>query len=57
MKVPLYSPYEKKDHTRSSRKVESGLGLFDNNAVNLAMALIMSVGGMAVALYFWTVDW
>ena len=55
MQVPVYSPYDKKDHTKSSRKIESGLGLLDNNAVNLAMALIMSLGGMAVAPYFWSV--
>ena len=36
-----------------SRRVESGLGLLDNNAVNVLMALLMSTGGMAVAGYVW----
>jgi len=36
-----------------SRKIETGLGVLDNNAVNLLMALIMSVGGMVVASWYW----
>lgn len=40
---------------RASRHVESGLGLLDNNAVNFLMALIMSVGGMLVAAWYWKV--
>ena len=38
-----------------SRRVESGLGLLDNNAVNVLMALLMSIGGMVVAGYVWHV--
>ena len=38
-----------------SRRIESGLGLLDNNAVNVLMALLMSIGGMAVAGYVWHV--
>ena len=40
---------------RASRKVESGLDLLDNNAVNLLMALIMSLGGMMAASWYWHV--
>lgn len=36
-----------------SRKVESGLGLLDNNDVNVLMAVAMSVGGMLLAGYAW----
>ena len=38
-----------------SRHVESGLGLLDNNAVNVLMALLMSIGGMVVTSYIWHV--
>lgn len=38
-----------------SRRVESGLGLLDNNAVNVLMALLMSIGGMVVTSYIWHV--
>ena len=36
-----------------SRRVESGRDIVDNNAVNVLMALIMSVGAMGVASYAW----
>ena len=36
-----------------SRHVENGLGILDNNEVNLLMALLMSVGGMFIASYVW----
>ncbi|KAL4932952.1 DUF92 domain-containing protein [Aspergillus undulatus] len=36
-----------------SRRVESGRDILDNNAVNVLMALIMSVGAMGVATYVW----
>ena len=42
---------KKDDHP--SRKIESGLGILDNNAVNLVMAVSMSIGGMIVASYVW----
>ncbi|KAL9012760.1 MAG: hypothetical protein Q9173_002485 [Seirophora scorigena] len=42
-KVLLVGSYEKKDGN-SSRRVESGIGVLDNNTVNVLMALIMSVG-------------
>ena len=38
-----------------SRKVEAGYDIFDNNAINLLMASIMSVGGMLVAGLLWDV--
>lgn len=38
-----------------SRRVESGYDLLDNNGVNVLMAAIMSVGGMAVASYLWDI--
>lgn len=38
-----------------SRRVESGFDLLDNNDVNVLMAAIMSIGGMAVASYVWDV--
>ena len=50
--MPVRSPNAKKEDD-SSRKIESGLGLLDNNTVNLLMALIMSVGGMIVVGYMW----
>lgn len=37
----------------SSRRVESGISLLDNNAVNLLMAFVMSAGGMVVSGYLW----
>ena len=44
-----------KSSDEPSRRVESGLGFLDNNAVNVLMALLMSIGGMAVAGYVWHV--
>jgi len=38
-----------------SRQIEAGYDLLDNNAVNLFMAVIASVAGMAVASYVWGV--
>jgi hypothetical protein len=38
-----------------SRKIESGAELLDNNAVNLLMAFIMSIGGIAVAAWCWAI--
>ena len=38
-----------------SRRVESGLGLLDNNAVNVLMAVLMSIGGMLITGYMWHV--
>jgi hypothetical protein len=42
-----------KDVGKATRRVESGIGLLDNNAVNFLMALIMSVGGMLAMSYAW----
>ncbi|PIG86299.1 DUF92 domain protein [Aspergillus arachidicola] len=39
-----------------SRKIESGRDLLDNNAVNVLMAFIMSVGAMGVAGWLWGVS-
>lgn len=38
-----------------SRAVESGMGVLDNNQVNLLMAAIMSTGAMAIASWYWGV--
>jgi hypothetical protein len=43
------------DMEHESRKVECGYDILDNNAVNILMAAIMSIGGMAVAGYVWDV--
>lgn len=48
------TPAHKKSD-EASRRVESGLGILDNNAVNLLMAFLMSVGGMIIAAYAWDV--
>lgn len=42
-----------KGDLKASRRVESGIGLLDNNAVNVLMAFIMSVGGMLIMSYVW----
>ena len=42
-----------KKEGKNSRRIESGVGFLDNNAVNLLMALTMSVGGMVLASYAW----
>lgn len=42
-----------KNNLKGSRRVESGIGILDNNAVNVLMALIMSVGGMLIMAYAW----
>lgn len=39
-----------------SRAVESGMGVLDNNQVNLLMAVIMSTGAMAIASWYWDVS-
>lgn len=44
-----------KNDEKASRKIESGLGLLDNNAVNVLMAFLMSVGGMLLTAYVWDV--
>jgi hypothetical protein len=36
-----------------SRKIENGVGLLDNNAVNFLMAFTMSVGGIMAAAWYW----
>lgn len=40
---------------KPSRIVESGLGLLDNNEVNVLMALTMSLGAMVIAGWAWDV--
>lgn len=44
-----------KNDAQASRRVESGLGLLDNNGVNFLMAFLMSLGGMLLAGYVWKV--
>jgi len=46
---------DNQDMEHKSRKLECGYDLLDNNAVNMLMAAIMSIGGMAVASYIWDV--
>ena len=46
------SPQAGKD-PKATRHVESGLGLLDNNTVNLLMAAIMSFGGLYLASFAW----
>ncbi|MCJ1283329.1 hypothetical protein MMC26_002657 [Xylographa opegraphella] len=53
--VPVHSPHSKKDDGNASRMVESGLGILDNNGVNISMAITMSIGGMIAASYIWDV--
>ncbi|KAH0547636.1 hypothetical protein FGG08_000125 [Glutinoglossum americanum] len=52
---PELSSGEKGHEGIPSRKVESGVGLLDNNAVNLLMAIIMSIGGIVMAAWYWGV--
>jgi uncharacterized membrane protein len=40
---------------KDSRRVESGRAVLDNNEVNFLMALTMSLGGMALAAWYWGV--
>ncbi|KAF7563046.1 hypothetical protein G7046_g1055 [Stylonectria norvegica] len=56
----VYNPKDKHrkpsfGNERPSRIVESGWDLLDNNDVNFLMAVTMSVGGMAVAGWYWGV--
>ena len=55
IQVPVIGAHSKKDD-RSSRQVESGLGFLDNNAVNILMAFLMSIGGMVIAGYLWKTE-
>ncbi|KAL2817137.1 integral membrane protein DUF92-domain-containing protein [Aspergillus granulosus] len=43
----------KEDAHYESRRVESGWDILDNNAVNVLMAFLMSVGAMGAASYVW----
>ena len=45
----------KKQDDPPSRRIESGMGVLDNNGVNLLMAATMSLGGMVVMGYMWGV--
>ena len=47
-----HAPANKKSD-EASRRVESGLGILDNNTVNLLMAFLMSIGGMIVTSFVW----
>ena len=53
--VPAKAPEDRKAGGEDSRKVVSGLGVLDNNAVNVLMAAVMSVGGMVVMAFVWGV--
>lgn len=48
------TPANKKSE-EPSRRVESGLGILDNNTVNLLMAFLMSIGGMVIASFVWDI--
>ncbi|EAW14422.1 DUF92 domain-containing protein [Aspergillus clavatus NRRL 1] len=50
------SPGRTTEGHHESRRVESGWDILDNNAVNLLMAALMSVGGMGVACWAWEVS-
>lgn len=51
------SPGRTQDVEHESRRLESGRDLLDNNAVNVVMAGVMSLGGMGVAGCVWGIDW
>ncbi|KAJ4265553.1 hypothetical protein NW762_004844 [Fusarium torreyae] len=56
----VYNPKDKHRKSsfgdqRPSRVIENGWDLLDNNDVNFLMAVAMSVGGMAVASWYWDV--
>ncbi|KAM5352258.1 hypothetical protein ACJ41O_004981 [Fusarium nematophilum] len=56
----VYDPHNKNrkpsfGDERPSRVIENGWDLLDNNDVNFLMAVAMSVGGMAVASWYWDV--
>ena len=53
--MPVTDSKGKRNDQVASRRVESGKALLDNNGVNLAMAMIMSFGGMGIASWFWGV--
>lgn len=50
-------PAEGSDVVKSSRLVESGLDILDNNEVNFLMASTMSMGSMIVAGWYWGYSW
>jgi hypothetical protein len=55
-KVPVEDPKRKKnDDHHSSRRIESGWAILDNNGVNFVQALIMSLCGMAIVGWYWGV--
>ena len=45
----------KKSDEKPGRRVESGWGLLDNNAVNALMAANMTVGGMLIVGWYWNI--
>jgi uncharacterized membrane protein len=59
--IPAEDRYDPKDKHRKpsfgdskpTRVAETGWDLLDNNDVNFLMAFIMSIGGMAVAAWYW----
>ena len=51
----MTDPQRLKEGGSSSRRVEAGRAILDNNGVNFVMAAAMSVGGMAVAGWLWDV--
>ena len=53
--MPVSDSQRKKDDGESSRKIEAGRALLDNNGVNFVMAVTMGFGGMAVASLLWGV--
>lgn len=54
-RVVMVQQEEKRSDEKPGRRVESGWGVLDNNAVNVLMVTIMSVGGMMVAGWYWDI--
>lgn len=59
VRVPVtghHTEKRKEEAGKPSRALVSGVDILDNNAINLLMAVIMSLGGMMMASYVWGVD-
>ena len=54
-RVPVAAPQSKKSDEKNSRNVVSGVGVLDNNGVNLLMATIMTAGAVVATSLVWKV--